>query len=159
MKNIDLHCHPSQKTMLTRNTEPGENIDFNTKILVFTDEMIGDILDSQSSLKQLQKGEFKLVFWSVYTMEREVISLSRLEEAIRREEDQELVNVELLEKVKNAKINYTDYMMLEWEIMMDEVAKNPDLHLIHDISEMVPDKLNVFPGDSTFKFHHTYAFY
>ncbi len=145
MNNIDLHCHPSQKTMLTKNTNPREYIEFDTKISILTDETAGDILDSQSSLKQIEDGKFKLIFWSVYTMEREVISVSRIQEAIGNEKKAD-IDVEYLNKVKNVEINYFDYMKNEWNVMLNEANTNPKLKLIHTIDEMEADKINVFPS-------------
>ncbi len=146
MKNIDLHCHPSQKTMLTKNTGPNDIIEFDTSISILTDETAGDILDSQSSLKQLGDGNFKLVFWSIYTLEREVVNISRIGEAIRNEADKDLIDEKFLDKVKNAQINYFDYMKKEWSLMKQESINNTKLNLISDISQLQPDKINIFPS-------------
>ena len=146
MKNIDLHCHPSQKTMLTRNTSPNQSIDFDTKILFLTDEMVGDILDTQSDLTQLQSGQFKLVLWSIYTLEREVISLSRIQEAIRNEKDKDLIAIDFLEKVAKAEISYFEYMRKEWDLMKNVVNNRSDLKLISNIGEMEEGKTNIFPS-------------
>ena len=146
MKNIDLHCHPSQKTMLTKNTSPKDYIEFDTRISILTDETAGDILDSQSCLQQLEDGKFKLVFWSIYTMEREVINISRIQEAIDNEDNKALIDTDFLDKVKTAQVNYFQYMKKEWDLMKQEASSNPKLNLISDINEMQADKINVFPS-------------
>jgi len=132
--------------MLTKNNSPAGHVEFDTKILIFTDEMLGDILDSQSNIDRLEAGKFKLVFWSVYTMEREVISVGRIQEAIGREKDTDLIDTHFLKDVKEAKVNYFQYMQKEWKLMKDSIQQDPRLHLIQDISEMKSDKINVFPS-------------
>lgn len=69
--NFDLHTHPSLKTMLggTNNTERNDCWS-NINALKAIDMLIGGIIGSQSSLKQLKNGEVKIAVAALYSLEQ-----------------------------------------------------------------------------------------
>ncbi len=154
--NVDLHCHPSQKASFTKSHTPYEYIEFDTHIDVLggffkcsdDSSLVGDILDTQSSIEQLMKGEYGLVFWSIIGFERNFLELKHIQSAIKNETNADL-DKDLLEEYRDRKISYYDFFSLEWQAMKKFVELNSEkygIKLIDDISQLDKNKLNVFPA-------------
>ena len=146
MKNIELHCHTSLKSLLSKGFTPQDTIEFKSHILGISEEVLGDVLDSQSSLEQLRRGKFGLVFWTIFPIEREMIQIKRIDQAMQNIKPAEMVNTEFIFGLRDGHANYFDVLQLEWKIMKEAVDAADDLKLISRIDQIDPSKINVFPN-------------
>jgi len=78
MSYIDFHCHPGLKTYLSAFNESNrescwKNINLRGP-LELLDKLTKDILDSQSSLNQIKKGNVKIAIVGLYSIERAIIT-------------------------------------------------------------------------------------
>ena len=148
MRNIDLHCHPSQKTSFTTTTTE-DYIEFQTNVTAFgiPDEwkVVGDILDSQCSVSQLDEGQFGLVFWAIISFERKFLDDPKLRDALNNLVIPEL-DYEFFETLQRGAKSYFEVLKREWKIMTDLVeAGNGRLAQLQSIDELGDDTINVFP--------------
>lgn len=65
-------CIAIPQALISKGFSPVDKIEFKTHVSGIPDEVLGDVLDSQSSVGQLQKGKFGLVFWTLFPIEREM---------------------------------------------------------------------------------------
>jgi microsomal dipeptidase-like Zn-dependent dipeptidase len=127
MPFADLHCHPSFKTSLRRRDiadadSPFTMVDVQTGVIP-VDELLGDPLDSQSSMAQLLDGGVNLVVAALYAMENAYVK-SCLINIINKLSDD--LSEELVVAINQEKVSY-------WELTQRELT-----HLINYQADAFP---------------------
>lgn len=133
---FDLHCHPSFKPYLTNFLADQKDHCWNTY------NSIGGMLDSQSSLEQLRDGKVQLATATIYVMEKGMSTNFMVRYVVPA-----LTNMDprMLDTLPSA--NYFDRLNEEIEHLLKSrdhnVANGEHFNVISDISEIIPDKLNL----------------
>lgn len=151
METFDLHCHPALKTFLGAETEEKrkdcwQEVDVRG-IWEIVDKLVGDILDSQSSLSQLKKGNFQLVVASLYSLEHPMITgiikditniriLSKRVPELSHELMQNMVK-------KEPGYGYNDVMKSLNNHLLRSENVGPGFKIINNINELEKGKLNI----------------
>ena len=151
--NIDLHCHPCQKTFLLDDVITDEYIEFITKVFLFGDEnsLLGDILDTQSSIAQLKTGKLKLVFWNIVPIERQFLRAKKLAQALSKISvtvggfTPERLDIDFVNQIARGDLSYYSLLKKEWDIMEQLVAEQKNVQFIQPGDNAPNNKINIIP--------------
>ncbi len=153
LKYIDFHCHPSLKTYLGEYEEKHrdncwEEIDISG-LVEWIDMLLGNIIDSQSSLSQHYKGRVKLLVAGIYPTEIPILT----GELIKI--DNKVANIllasylipelshPLLKAITSKRIGYSQ----AFDDLKNHLLKSRNIekgfHLVHSASDIKENTLNV----------------
>ncbi|MCK4661843.1 MAG: membrane dipeptidase [Bacteroidales bacterium] len=151
MNYIDFHSHPSFKTYLSADNEQNrencwEDVDV-TGIFELIDKLVGDILDSQCSLSQMDKGKVQIAVVGLYALEKAMakgsflknINISLIDIAKVLDE----LDQTLLSKIASGQYGYNDIYKQVREHLLLSRDISFGFKPISSISEIDRDKLNI----------------
>jgi microsomal dipeptidase-like Zn-dependent dipeptidase len=110
------------------------------------DKILKDILDSQSSLKQLKKGNTRIAVASLYSLERAMITgklMNKNLNMIKASRFTRYLDKTLLQEMASGRKNYHEVLReLEIHLLKSEDT-GPGYQLMKKYQDMDPDKLNI----------------
>ncbi|NQU88445.1 MAG: membrane dipeptidase [Mariniphaga sp.] len=151
MKHFDLHCHPALKTFLGSDKEADrdncwEEADVKG-IWEVVDKLVGNILDSQSSLSQIENGNFGLIVAGLYSLEHpmivgSIIGATNLQILSKHVNE---LSQPLLQKMveKDPGFGYNDILEGLKKHLLDSKDEGSTYQLLNKINELDPNKLNI----------------
>lgn len=146
---FDLHCHPGLKSFLTASKENDRVSCWNyinvKGLFGVIDRATGHMLDSNSSLSQLDKGSVSIAVVGLYAYERTMVKgiLNKLESKILSLFRIKLLDYNLLHKLSSKKSNYYRVFRKVQKHLLSPRKVHPEYNLMKRFSDFDPDKLNV----------------
>ncbi len=151
MKHFDLHCHPALKTFLGSDTEAKredcwEEVDV-TGIWEIVDKLIGDIIDSQASLAQLEKGNFQIAVAALYSIEHPLITgkIGNVINLLEISRFLEELSHDLLAKISENKpgYGYHDILNALKQHLINSEDITPGFNFLNKIGDLQENTLNI----------------
>lgn len=153
MAYIDFHCHPALKTFLGANKEEDrescwENVSVRGHVEL-VDKFIKSILNSQSSLSQISKGDIHLAVVGLYPLERPVITgmIKRINQVfvdlLTISNFVNKVDYKLLSSIAFHQKGYFEYLIELQEHLLKSQTINKGFKVLQRAKEIDSDKLNV----------------
>ena len=150
---IDFHCHPELKTFLSSNLEKNrkdcwEDVDV-TGLTEIADMLIGNPLDSQSSLSQIKDGHISIALAGLYAFEKPMITGEIFElfknkiNLLKISRFIEKMDQRLLRRISSQKTSYFKIFNEVQNHLQKSAGIKPGYKLLNKISEYEPGKLNV----------------
>ena len=133
---FDLHCHPSFKPVLSKFLPAEKDHCWNTY------NSIGAILDSQSSLEQLQSGKVHVATATIYVMEKGMSTNFMIRYIVPKLSN---LDPQMLDTLPSA--NYFERLNEELTHLLNSRDHDPEngkhFNVINSFADIVPDKLNL----------------
>jgi microsomal dipeptidase-like Zn-dependent dipeptidase len=157
---IDIHVHPDVKTFLSANEEENRRKCWqsakSTPLISLIDKiLLGNILGSQSSLKQLNHSNGTIGFVGVCALEKSMLkgdllgipgintNLLNLAKVLCKRDHKDIINHDLLKRISPRRYPYYKIFKEEETHLLKSRTIPPGYKLLNRISEYDPAKLNI----------------
>lgn len=157
---IDIHCHPELKTFLSANTEQNrkdcwQKINLGQLLELIDKVLLGNILESQSSLSQLNTVRGTIALAGIYATEKAMVNgdlirllgfNSNLRDAVKKLKDANHNNVidpDLLDRISMPQTSYFVMFRETQDHLLNSRQINAGYNLIGSFNDYDPTKLNL----------------
>ena len=164
----DIHCHPELKTFLSANVESerfdcwhnislsNPNPSTNLNLLALIDRLLlGNILESQSSLRQLNTTSGTIAISGLYALEKAMVNgdlinllgghvnLVKVAWILKRLNINKIIDYDLMKRISSPQTSYFVMFKEVRDHLLNSRTINPGYNLMDKIGDYDPNKLNL----------------